>query len=458
MNRAIFRQYDIRGIAESELTHDVVALLGRALATHVGAGAAAAPTVAVGRDVRLSSPRLRDALLRGLGESGANVIDIGEVPTPVLYHAAAIQSADAGVMITGSHNPIEYNGFKLVRGGNPVYGEEIQTLAALMEAGRFSSGAGQVRSIDPYPAYRAEVEPKLRADRPLQVAVDCGNGAGSLLAVSLLRSLGHEVEPLYCEPDGRFPNHLPDPTIPALMRDLAALVVRSGADVGLGFDGDADRVGAVDDRGRLVFGDQLLALLARDLLERHPGASVLFDVKCSRGLMDEITARGGVPVMGPTGHSLMKARMKRDHILLGGEMSGHMFLAEGYRGYDDALFAGARLLQAIGRWGRPLSALVEGLPHYESTPEIRVDCPDERKFEIVAELASRFRAAYRVVDIDGARVEFEDGWGLVRASNTQPILVLRFEARSRGRLEAIRKVFYDALKAFPDVDLAGLEA
>jgi phosphomannomutase/phosphoglucomutase len=456
MNRAIFRQYDIRGIAETDLTNDVVVALGRAIATHVGSGGP--HEVAVGRDVRLSSARLREALTRGLRAGGVGVVDVGEVPTPVLYHAAAVHGSIAGVMITGSHNPIEYNGFKLVRAGHPVYGDEIQALAQLMEKGAFSEGAAPSREIDAYPAYRAELEPVLRAERPLRVVVDCGNGAGSLVAVPLLRAFGHEVVPLYCEPDGRFPNHLPDPTIPAFMKDLAELVVRSGADVGLGFDGDADRVGAVDDRGRLVFGDQLLALLARDLLERHPGSSILFDVKCSRALGDDIVAHGGVPVMGPTGHSLMKARMKRDHILLGGEMSGHMFLAEGYRGYDDALFAGGRLLQAIGRWGKPLSALIDGLPRYESTPEIRVDCPDDRKFDIVRELAARFRAAYQVVEVDGARVEFEDGWGLVRASNTQPILVLRFEARSPARLEAIRKVFYDALKAFPDVDLAGLEA
>jgi len=455
VNPAIFREYDIRGIADTDLTNDVVRAIGRAIGAHLGGSG---KTIALGRDVRLSSTRLRDALSAGMRETGAGVVDVGEVPTPVLYHAASARARDAGVMITGSHNPIEYNGIKLMRGGDPVYGAEIQTLRALAESGPFPSGAGTISSEDPFPSYLEEVTPRLRAAKPLRVVVDCGNGAGALVAVSFFRALGHEVIPLYCEPDGRFPNHLPDPTIPALMKDLADLVRRTGADIGLGFDGDADRVGAVDDRGRLVFGDQLLALLARDLLERAPGSTILFDVKCSRALEDDILVHGGKPLMGPTGHSLMKARMKREHILLAGEMSGHMFLAEEYRGYDDALFAGGRLLQALARWGRSLSELVDGLPHYVSTPEIRLDCPDARKFDVVAALAATFRSRYRVVDVDGARVELDDGWGLVRASNTQPILVLRFEARTAERLAAIREVFVDALKVFDDVDLDGLKA
>lgn len=456
MNPRIFRQYDIRGIADEDLTDDVVLAVGRALGAHFrDAGVTSA---GIGRDVRLSSPRIAGTLVRALTDSGLHVTDVGEVPTPVLYHATHHEGLGAGVMVTGSHNPIAYNGIKLVRGGAAVYGDEIQAIGARAAEGRFVSGEGSVRTLDAYPAYRAEVLPKLTPVKPLRIVVDCGNGAGALLAVSFFRALGHEVDPLFCEPDGRFPNHLPDPTVPALMEALSKRVVETGADLGLGFDGDADRVGAVDGDGRLVFGDQILALLARDLLERRSGAAVLFDVKCSQSLVDDITAHGGRPVMGPTGHSLIKAKMKAEGISLAGEMSGHMFLGEDYYGFDDALFAGGRLLAALARWGRPLSELIDSLPHYRSTPEIRVDCPDDRKFEIVEALVAAFTKTHEVVDVDGARVQFGDGWGLVRASNTQPVLVFRFEARNEARLAEIRNVFREALKAFPDVHLPASDA
>jgi phosphomannomutase/phosphoglucomutase len=274
--------------------------------------------------------------------------------------------------------------------------------------------------------------------------------------VDLFRALGHDVEPLYCEPDGRFPNHLPDPTVPELMADLAARVKTSGAELGIGFDGDADRVGAVDAAGRIVYGDQILALLARDMLERRPGAKVLFDVKCSQSLVDDVRAHGGEPVMGATGHSLIKARMKAEKIPLAGEMSGHMFLAEGYRGYDDAFFAAGRLLQAIARWGTGLAELVDDLPSFRSSPEIRVACPDDKKFDVVETLVARFAETHDVVTVDGVRVSFGDGWGLVRASNTQPVLVLRFEAKTERRVAEIRRLFVEALSPFSDVDLSGL--
>lgn len=452
MNPHIFRQYDIRGVADEDLTDDVVLAIGRAVGTHFTARGAR--RVAIGHDVRLSSPRITSALLKGLTRSGMDVLSVGEVPTPVLYHATAARELDGGIMVTGSHNPIEYNGIKMVRQGEAVYGDEIQTLGRIAESGDFTGGEGSSTSTDEaIAAYRSEVTPKLRPDRGLSIVIDCGNGAGSLLAVDLFRDLGHDVEPLYCEADGLFPNHLPDPTVPELMADLAEHVTSSGADLGIGFDGDADRLGAVDAAGRIVYGDQLLAFLARDLLERHPGSRVLFDVKCSQALVDDITAHGGVPIMGATGHSLIKARMKAEEIPLAGEMSGHMFLAEGYRGYDDAFFAAGRLLQAISRWGRSLGGLVDSLPAFHSSPEIRVDCPDDRKFEVVDALVERFAESHDVVTVDGVRVNFGDGWGLVRASNTQPVLVLRFEAKTPGRLEEIRAFFVEALSPFPEVTI-----
>jgi phosphomannomutase/phosphoglucomutase len=451
MNAQIFREYDIRGIADSDLTDGVVSRIGRAVGSHYRRHGAS--RIAIGRDVRLSSERIRNAFAGGLTRTGLHVVDVGELPTPLLYHAAAVRGLDGGAMITGSHNPIEYNGIKLVRGGLPVYGAEIEAIGRLASGSEFESGAGETVEADAYADYRREVEPLLTPQRALHVVVDCGNGAASLLAVDLLSALGHRVDALYCEPDGRFPNHLPDPTVPELMVDLVNRVRETGAEIGLGFDGDGDRVGAVDARGRMVFGDQILAILARDLLERRPGASVLFDVKCSQALAEDIAAHGGRPVMGPTGHSLIKARMKADGIPLAGEMSGHMFLGEDYRGYDDAFFAAGRLMQALGRWDTPLDVLVDSLPRYESTPEIRVECPDERKWEVVAEVGRRFKRDHDVIEVDGARVQFGDGWGLIRASNTQPVLVLRFEARSRERLEEIREQFAHALKAFPEVKL-----
>ena len=444
MNPHIFREYDIRGIAETDLNDEAVATLGRAMATHYRAHGAV--SVAVGRDVRLTSPRIQTALVKGM------------LPTPLLYHATAVGSLDGGIMVTGSHNPIEYNGLKLVRAGAPVYGDEIKEIGRVAQVGSFSDGSGTVTEVEAYGPYRAEVEPILAPKRGLRIVIDSGNGAAALIAVELFRALGHEVEPLYCEPDGRFPNHLPDPTVPKYMTDLIARVEATDAELGIGFDGDADRIGVVDRRGRIVWGDQILALLARDLLERQPGASVLFDVKCSQALAEDITAHGGKPVMGATGHSLIKAKMKAEGIPLAGEMSGHMFLAEQYRGFDDALFAAGRLLQALARWGRGLDELVDGLPQYESTPEIRVECPDDVKFDVVAQMVRQFEQDYDVSRVDGARVQFGDGWGLLRASNTQPVLVMRFEAKTSERLAEIRSTFENALKSFPEVHLESGDA
>ena len=452
MNRDIFRQYDIRGEAERDLSSPVVRAIARALGERLRDDGVT--SVAVGRDVRLSSPRLRDAVTEGLVAAGHAVTDIGVDPTPVLYHAVATGGHGAGVMVTGSHNPIAYNGLKMTSAAGPIFGDAIQALArraAVPAAASRSGGSVTVRTQTE--DYRADALPRLEPSRPLKIALDPGNGASAEFAAPLLRALGHEVVSIYDERDGRFPNHLPDPTVPALVADLIALVGEVGADIGLGFDGDGDRVGVIDDRGRIVFGDQILALLARDFLGRCPGEKVLFDVKCSRALPEVIREAGGEPVMGPTGHSLIKSRMKADGIRLAGEMSGHLFLGEDWYGFDDAFFAAGRFLQALAAQSEPLSAVVDGLPQYVATPEIRVDCDDAAKFEIVGALVEHFRAGHEVVDVDGARVELPEGWGLVRASNTQPVLVFRFEAQTPEALRAIHGEFADALKAFPHVEL-----
>jgi phosphomannomutase/phosphoglucomutase len=335
----------------------------------------------------------------------------------------------------------------MTRAERPVFGAEIQTMRERIESGRLRTAGGARASDRPVlDDYRAMLVERLKSPRGLHVVMDCGNGCAGTVVPAVFEAAGHTVTPLYAELDGRFPNHLPDPTVPALMADLIAAVRRSGADLGIGFDGDADRIGAVDGRGRLMFGDQILALLARDVLTRVPGAEIIFDVKCSQGLIEDIAAHGGRPVMWKTGHSLIKSRLLESGAPLAGEMSGHMFFAEGYFGFDDALFAAGRLLRFVAASGSSLAELVDSIPHYYATPETRLACPDERKFEVVEALKQEFDRRYKVIDIDGARVEFGDGWGLVRASNTQPALVVRFEARTPERLEEIRGLFMEPLK------------
>ena len=453
MNPHIFREYDIRGIAEKDLTDDVVEAIGRGFAAYLAARGR--KRIAVGRDVRLSSLRIQEALVRGLRDGGIHVVVVGVVPTPALYFAIHHRSLDGGAMVTGSHNPIEYNGLKLSEGTSSLHGPELQEIRRLAENPPPASGQGGREEAPILAEYGDALAERLRPARPLRVVVDAGNGTGGLAAPALYRRLGHTVEELYCEPDGRFPNHMPDPTIAESLASLRDRVLTSGADFGIAFDGDADRVGAVDDRGRILYGDQLLALYARDLLTRHPGATVLTEVKSSRALVEDIEAHGGKPIMWKTGHSLIKKKMRETGALLAGEMSGHIFFGEGYYGYDDALFAGGRLLQVVAAQREPLSALVDSLPRYISTPEMRVDCPDDRKFAIVEELKRAFQGTGRIIDVDGVRVDFGDGWGLVRASNTQPVLVLRFEARTADRLEEIKKLFVERLRSYPEVRWTG---
>jgi len=360
------------------------------------------------------------------------------VPTPVCYFAVKSLGRRAGVMITASHNPPQFNGFKVWSGETTIHTEAIQELRAVMEARAFLSGRGLVCTFDPKPAYIEHLVDQANVSRRLKIVVDGGNGAGGLLCAEVLRQAGATVIPLYCEPDGRFPNHHPDPTLPENVADLARRVVAEGADCGVGLDGDADRLGVVDEHGTLLYGDQVLALLARSVLASHPGATVIGEVKCSHLLFNDIAAHGGVPIMAAAGHSLIKARMRETGAVLAGEMSGHLFFADRYFGFDDAIYAAMRLAEILAATDRPLSALLDDWPQTATTPEIRVDCPDAVKFQVVDTAKAFFQDRYPMVDVDGIRLTFPDGWALVRASNTQPALVLRFEADTPQRLDELR--------------------
>lgn len=447
----IFREYDIRGLHETELSNETATAIGRAFAgvvrSQAPGGASGIVRVALGRDVRPSSERLAAAAERGMLAGGLTVERVGVVPTPALYYAVASRGLDGGMQITGSHNPPEFNGFKMTKRKLPLFGAEIQGMRAAIESGDLPSGSGRWSDRPVLDEYRSMLIEKLKtATNGQLVVMDCGNGCAGTVVPQTFERMGHRVVPLYAELDGRFPNHLPDPTVPALLVDLQAKVKATGADLGIGFDGDADRIGAITGSGRIVYGDQLLALFARDVLERVPGGVVLFDVKCSQALAEDIAAHGGKPSMWKTGHSLIKQRLQETGAPLAGEMSGHMFFNEGFFGFDDALFAAGRLLAYIGRSGRTLDQLVESLPQYYSTPETRLACPEERKFQVPEELKKVFGGKYRVIDIDGARVEFGDGWGLVRASNTQPVLVVRFEAKTPERLAEIQETMMAELR------------
>ena len=438
--RSIFRQYDVRGLVGTELTPDLARALGRAFATVAWDRLGRAPLIAVGRDNRPSGAALAEGVRRGLVEAGATAVDVGTLPTPALYFAVTALGTDGGVQVTGSHNPPEFNGFKLVLGADPFHGEEILALWERIVAERWRGGEGRETSDGSVLSrYREAIVSRHRLDRPVSVVVDCGNGAGSLVAVPTLRALGAEVRPLFCESDGTFPNHHPDPTVPANLRDLQSEVRRAGAELGIAFDGDADRIGAVDETGEIVYGDQLLVILGRDAVHRFgPGTPIIFDVKCSEVLPAALKAAGARPVMWKTGHSLIKAKMKELGAPLAGEMSGHMFFGGDYLGFDDALFAAARLLEIVSRGPFGLAALLADLPRTTATPEIRVDVPEAAKFALVEEAAAYFAARYPVNTIDGIRISFPHGWGLLRASNTQPILVLRFEASDPQSLDAAR--------------------
>ena len=435
----IFRQYDIRGVVDADLTVESAHAIGGAYAALMGERGVTGE-VAIGRDNRPSGDKLRDALVEGLTSAGVSVVDIGVVPTPVLYWSLHHLPVIGGIQITGSHNPPEYNGFKLCYGTESLHGHDLQHLLALIRSNAAPTGQGAVRHNNLIGRYVADVVQRTGPlARSMTIAYDCGNGAGALVAPQLMQALGVDAVGLFTESDGTFPNHHPDPTVPENLLDLAAAVTREGAELGLAFDGDADRIGLVDDQGRIIWGDHILILYARDVLERTgTGQPIIFDVKCSQALTDEITRAGGIPVMWKTGHSLIKDKMKEQHAPLAGEMSGHMFFSEGFYGHDDALYGAARLLRIVASSGRTVRELLADVPAFVSTPEIRVECGDDRKFELVERAVAHFRSTHDVLDVDGVRVLFGDGWGLIRASNTQPILVTRYEARSAERLAVIR--------------------
>jgi phosphomannomutase / phosphoglucomutase len=447
LNPRIFREYDIRGIVARDLAGDVARSIGRAYASELRAlTGLAQPNVAVGHDNRPTSPDLAAGIIQGIREAGVDVVDVGTVPTPVLYYAAERLGTDGGLQITGSHNPPEYNGFKMVVGGRALYGAAIQRLRERIETERYESGAGGHRREDVIPTYIDDLGSRFALARPIRLVADCGNGTGSLVAVELLGRIGAEVEPLYCESDGTFPNHHPDPTVDENLVDLIARVRETKADLGVSFDGDADRIGAVDERGTVVRGDILLLLFGLDALDRLGAPQPLvFDVKCSQVVPDVFAARGGQPIMWKTGHSLIKEKMKEVKAPIAGELSGHICFGEDYYGFDDALYAACLLTQLVARSPRPLSERVAEFPTTYSTPEIRVDVDEDEKFGIVEAAVDHFRRDREVIDVDGARVLFDGGWGLLRASNTQPVLVLRYEANSPERLDAIRATMEDWL-------------
>ncbi len=450
VNPLIFRQYDIRGDAEQDLTDETVTLIGQAFGTYVREHGS--DQVLVGRDNRLSSERLRDALVSGLMASGCHVIDLGLVVTPMLYYARVYFQIDGGVMITGSHNPPEENGLKLACGEGTIYGDEILRLREIIAGGRFASGSGSRRSDSITEAYLAMLKEKIAlGPRRLRVAVDSGNGTASLFAEEILKAWGCEALPLYCDSDGCFPHHHPDPVKTANLADLRRTVQQQGADLGIAYDGDADRIGVVDELGQVIWGDKLMCLYWREILERYPHSLAIIEVKCSQALVDEVKRLGGRPLFYKTGHSLIKAKMRETGAVFTGEMSGHMFFADEYYGYDDAFYAAGRLLRILSHTPQTLSELLAHIPKYYATAETRVPCADRFKFDIVAKLVDHFRRSFQVVDVDGARVLFPDGWGLVRASNTQPVLVARCEAKTPTGLEQICGIMKQAMLQYPEV-------
>ena len=438
--RNIFREYDVRGLIDTELTPELARALGRAFASTGWARLDRAPVLAVGRDNRPSGTVFAQAVRHGIMEAGGIAIDVGMMPTPALYFAVEALATDGAMQITGSHNPPEFNGFKMVLTGDSLHGEQITALWEMITTESWRSGKGQERADSSVlRRYRDAIVARNSLARPVRVVADCGNGVSSLIAVETLQALGAEVTGIFCESDGTFPNHHPDPTIPANLVDLQAEVRRTGAELGIAFDGDGDRIGAVTETGEILFGDQLLIIFGRDAVERFgPGTPVIFDVKCSELLPEALRKAGAAPEMWKTGHSLIKARMKELKAPLAGEMSGHIFFGGDYYGFDDALFAAARLLEIVSRGPEGVSRLLADVPKTFATPEMRVDCPDNAKFDVVERAAAHFAAKYPVNTIDGVRMTFPEGWGLVRASNTQPVIVLRFEAHSQQALDRYR--------------------
>lgn len=439
INQEIFRAYDIRGIVDQDFDPEWVETLGKACGTYFRRHGYT--QAVVGHDCRHSSPVYQKSMVNGLLSTGVDVVFLDMVATPLFYFACKKLKRKAGVMITASHNPPEFNGFKVWAGESTIHSEEIQEIYKIMAAGEFETGSGLASQHDITPSYLEDLASQTTLKNPVKVVLDGGNGAGGEVCRELLTRIGATVIDQYCEPDGDFPNHHPDPIVPKYMTDLIERVKAEGADLGIGLDGDGDRIGVIDEQGNMIYGDKLLAIYARALLEKHPGATVIGEVKCTHLMYSDIAKHGGVPIMGQTGHSLIKARMQETGALLAGEMSGHMFFADRYYGFDDGCYSAQRIVEIMSeKHGQPISQFLSDWPTTYNTPEIRKDCPDSIKFDVVKRAQDYFRERYDILDVDGVRITFPDGWGLLRASNTQPVLVLRFEAESPERLEEIRKV------------------
>ncbi|MBW2193128.1 MAG: phosphomannomutase/phosphoglucomutase [Deltaproteobacteria bacterium] len=443
MNPEMFREYDIRGIAGKDMTEDDVVLIGKGVGTFLFQNGCS--TITVGRDCRVTSDVYSAKVIEGLMSTGCHVTDIGVCSTPVLYFSIQHLKQEGGVMVTASHNPGEYNGFKLCQGLDSIHGQDIQKILGIINEKSFVHGKGSLSTTDVVTPYKEFVVSNITLDHPIKVGVDAGNGTAGVIAVPIMKKLNCEVHDIYCDMDGTFPNHEADPTVLKNMQDLIALVKEKDLDVGIGYDGDGDRVGVVDEKGNIVYGDKLIIIFAREILSRKPGATFISEVKCSKTMYDDIEKHGGRAIMWKTGHSLIKKKMKEEKAELAGEMSGHMFFKDRYFGFDDAIYASCRLLEILTRTGKRISELLADVPKTFSTPEIRVESPDDKKFDVVQKVTEHFRKHYNVIDIDGVRVLFEDGWGLVRASNTQPALVLRFEAMSEQRLAEIRDLIESVL-------------
>ncbi|MGB9721765.1 MAG: phosphomannomutase/phosphoglucomutase [bacterium] len=443
INPSIFREYDIRGIADTDLNDENAELLGFGLGTYYRLNNQ--DTIIIGGDVRLSTPRIMKTFIKSLQTSGCNVIDIGIVPTPILYFSLFHYNIPNGIMVTASHNPKEFNGCKVCANKTAIYGQEIQEIRKIVEEKKFSKGQGDYKKKDIILDYIDYLLTRVNIKKGLNVIIDTGNGTCGPIMEKILQKIDAKFEILFKEPDGNFPNHLPDPTVEKYIKTLIEKLKSRKFDVGIGLDGDGDRIGVIDENGNIIWGDVLLAIFAEKIIKNQPGAKIIFEVKCSKGLIERIEELGGKPIMYRTGHSLIKAKMKQENAPLAGEMSGHIFFADRYFGYDDAIYASLRLLEILSN-GERLSHLAKRVPGYFSTPEIRIDTSDEKKFLIVERLKSEFKDKYKIIDIDGVRVDFGDGWGLVRASNTQPVLVLRFEAKTENRLDEIKNLFLNNLE------------
>lgn len=444
MNPGIFREYDIRGIAGKDLKENDALLIGKGVGTFLQQHGRSRLTV--GRDCRLTSDLYTKKVIEGLLSTGCDVTDIGVCPTPILYFSITHFDQQGGVMVTASHNPPEYNGFKLCIGTDSIFGKDIQKIFKIISNASFSQGNGSLFAADAIAPYKSFVEKNISIPRTLKVGLDAGNGTAGVVAVPVIKNLNCQVHDLYCDMDGTFPNHEADPTVASNLSDLIKLVREKSLDVGIAYDGDGDRIGVVDEKGNIVYGDKLVIIFAREILSRKPGATIISDVKCSKTLFDDIEKHGGRAIMWKTGHSLIKQKMRLEKAELAGELSGHMFFSDRFFGFDDAIYASCRLIEILSKTGKRISDLLSDVPQTYSTPEIRVSCPDEKKFVLVEKVTDFFRQSHNIIDIDGVRVLFEDGWGLIRASNTQPALVLRFEAMSEKRLEEIRELIESALE------------